>query len=196
MRRIAIIGTAGAGKSLLAASLASLLDAPHVELDALYWLPGWRPRPFDLFQRRVRETVMDERWIVAGNYLHVSDLVWRRADTLIWLDYSLPLVMTRLLRRTVRRVATGEELWGTGNRETLAAALGRGSILRYAWRTHARNRERFEAQLAEPAMAHLEMLRFRSPHALRRWLDERAATPDTVLTSPPPPAGRLEGSAR
>ena len=45
------------------------------------------------------------------------------ADTLVWLDLPLPLVMGRLLRRTVKRAVTREELWGTGNRETLSNAF-------------------------------------------------------------------------
>jgi hypothetical protein len=52
--------------------------------------------------------------------------------------------MWRLLRRTIRRALTREDLWGTGNRETLGNAFfSRQSILLYALRTHRRNRDRF-----------------------------------------------------
>ena len=52
---------------------------------------------------------------MAGNYRNLRDSTWGRADTVVWLDYPLPLIMGRLLRRTVRRIVTQEELW-RGNR--------------------------------------------------------------------------------
>lgn len=54
---------------------------------------------------------------MAGNYGRVRDLLWPRADTIVWLDYAFPLVLGRLTARTVRRAVTGEILWN-GNRET------------------------------------------------------------------------------
>ena len=45
----------------------------------------------------------------------------------------IPLVMSRLLRRTVKRIATRENLWGTGNRETIANSFfSRDSIIQEA----------------------------------------------------------------
>lgn len=41
MRKILIIGSAGAGKSVLSVRLAGLLQLPVLHLDALHWLPGW-----------------------------------------------------------------------------------------------------------------------------------------------------------
>jgi len=84
---------------------------------------------------------------VVGNYGQVRDLVWPAADTLIWLDLPFPLVMWRLVRRTLGRVLSGQDLWGTGNRETFRNAfLSRDSILLWAIKTHGRNRERFAAE--------------------------------------------------
>ena len=144
MRRVTVFGTTGSGKSWLAERLAGQAGLRVVELDALYWGPNWQPAPLELFRHRVERETVGDGWIVVGNYAQVRDLVWRPADTLIWLDLSLPLVMARLVRRTVKRVATGEELWGTGNRETIANSFfSRDSILLWALKTHRLNRERF-----------------------------------------------------
>ena len=89
-----------------------------IELDALFWGRDWQPAPLELFRHRVERETRDDGWIVVGNYGQVRDLVWRAADTLVWLDLPLPLVMWRLMRRTVQRAVTKEELWGTGNRES------------------------------------------------------------------------------
>ena len=100
----------------------------------------------------------------------MRDLVWRPADTLIWLDLPLPLVMWRLLRRTVRRVATQEELWGTGNRESLRNAFfSRNSILLWALKTHHRNRERFAIE-CEVLAREKQVVRLRSVREVERFV--------------------------
>ena len=144
MRRVTVFGTTGSGKSWLAERLAGQAGLRVIELDALYWGRNWQPAPLELFRHRVERETVGDGWIVVGNYAQVRDLVWRPADTLIWLDLPLPLVMSRLVRRTVKRVATGEDLWGTGNRETIASSFfSRDSILLWALKTHRLNRERF-----------------------------------------------------
>ena len=144
MQRVVVFGTTGSGKSVLAERLAARTGLRVIELDALFWGRDWQPAPVDLFRHRVERETSEVGWIVVGNYGQVRDLVWRPADTLIWLDLPMPLVMWRLLRRTVRRVATREELWGTGNSESVRQAFfSRESILLWALRTHRRNRQRF-----------------------------------------------------
>jgi len=152
MQRVVILGTTGSGKSWLAARLAARLDSRIVELDALYWGPDWQPAPFELFRYRVECETRDGDWIVVGNYSQVRDLVWHEADTLVWLDLPLGVVMTQLLSRTVQRIATAEDLWGTGNRETVRKSFfSRDSILLWAFKTHRRNRARFAAEFARLA---------------------------------------------
>jgi adenylate kinase family enzyme len=144
MQRVVVFGTTGSGKSWVAERLAARTGLRLIELDALFWGKDWQPAPLDLFRYRVENEIRDGGWIVAGIYGQVRDLTWRAADTLIWLDLPLPVVLWRLLRRTLRRIATGENLWGTGNRETWRNAFfSRDSILLYAMKTHRRNRERF-----------------------------------------------------
>ena len=147
MRRVVVIGTTGSGKSRLAERLAEQTGLRVIELDALFWGRDWQPAPIDLFRHRVERETRDDGWIVVGNYGQVRDLVWRQADTLIWLDLPFALVMGRLLRRTIGRVIGRQELWGTGNRETFRNAfLSRQSILLWALTTHRRNRQRFTVE--------------------------------------------------
>src|SRR5262245_13696918 len=95
-QRIVIVGTTGSGKSTLARHLADRLNLSHIELDALYWGPNWIPCPEDDFRARVKDASAEERWVVDGNYNAVRNLVWPSADTVIWLDYSLSLILWRL----------------------------------------------------------------------------------------------------
>src|SRR5262245_66425581 len=116
MRRVVVVGTSGAGKTTLARALAVRLGVPHVELDALDHQPGWTPAPTERFRAEVADRLQGDGWVVDGNYARVQDVVWPRADAVVWLDLGRPLVMWRIVGRTLRRVIRGEELWN-GNRE-------------------------------------------------------------------------------
>src|ERR1700682_388109 len=101
---IVVVGTTGSGKTTCASLLAQKLAIPHVELDALFWDANWTSAPAPEFRARVTQALQGECWIVDGNYSKVRDLIWQRATTVVWLDYSLWTIMIRLLRRTVARI--------------------------------------------------------------------------------------------
>ncbi|MBN1955576.1 MAG: adenylate kinase [Anaerolineae bacterium] len=169
-QRYVVVGTSGSGKTTLAREISVALDIPHVELDALHWGPDWTPVPFDVFRARTAEALSGEAWSVDGNYSKVRGLVWGRADTLVWLDYPLPIVLARVVRRTVSRSLTGEELW-SGNRESLRRALfDRDSILLWVLQTYWRRRQEYPILLAQPEYVHLGVVCLRSPRAARAWL--------------------------
>ena len=88
-RRAAVVGTSGSGKTTLATSLAQRLGLAHVELDSLYWGPDWTPAPRERFREQVARALSGEAWTTDGNYGAVRDIVWARADTVVWLDLSL-----------------------------------------------------------------------------------------------------------
>jgi len=110
MRRVSVVGTTGSGKTIFARDLAGALDAERIELDMLYWGPNWTERPIEIFMRETDAATARERWVADGNYSKVRPIVWRRADTLVWLDYPFPFVLFRLLRRIFYRSFAGEEI--------------------------------------------------------------------------------------
>ena len=140
--RIAIIGTTGSEKTVLAHRLAHALDLHHIELDALYWGPDSQERPPEEFRSKVDVQTQNQRWVTDGNYQMVSDLVWERATHLIWLNYSFPLVMWRLVSRTLFRAVARAPVF-SGNRESLSMAFSRDSILLWGLTTHGPNRKRY-----------------------------------------------------
>ncbi|MCK4314185.1 MAG: adenylate kinase [Anaerolineae bacterium] len=142
-QRIVVVGTSGSGKTTTAGQIAQRLGITHVELDAIHWEPDWTMAPLDVFRERTAQALSGDVWVVDGNYSKVRDIVWSRADTVVWLDYTLPVIMWQLVRRTLRRSLTREELWG-GNRESLRMALfSRESILLWALQTYRRRRREY-----------------------------------------------------
>jgi hypothetical protein len=169
MKRINVVGTSCSGKTTLARSVAKRLGLPHVELDALFWDRGWTPVPAPLFRSRVAGAVDGDAWVIDGGYSPIRDLIWSRADTVVWLDYPMPVVLGRWATRTVRRIRSQEEFWpGTGNRESLRNALRPSGLLWWILRTHHRRRRSMAAGLlARPEIAGI---RLRSPAEAQRWL--------------------------
>lgn len=170
MQRIAVVGTTGSGKTTLARRLATALELPHVELDSLQWGPEWTPAETDAFREGVTRALAGDRWVVDGNYGAVRDLIWSRADTVVWLDYSVGTVLRRLILRTARRVLRREVLWN-GNRERFWVQFAsRDSIFLWMFRTHWRRRETYPALLDMPQHRHLRVVRLYAPWEADAWL--------------------------
>lgn len=172
MQRVSVVGSSGSGKTTLAQALAARLDAPHVELDAIFHQPGWTPLPDEDFRHRVGDATAGGRWVVDGNYSAVRPIVWGRADTVVFLDLPRWRVMARLVPRSIRRSLTGEELWN-GNREDwrfLRTLRAEDNLLVWSWQRHRRQRERYLAAVVEPRWAHLRFVRLTSPGEVDRWL--------------------------
>lgn len=177
MNRVAVIGVSGSGKTTLAGILAKRLDLPHVELDALHHGPDWTEASAEELKAAVLAALEGcvEGWVVDGNYHgKIGDLVVERADTVIWLDPPLPLIVARLARRTAGRIISRTELWN-GNRETIRNTLfSRDSLLAYAVKSHGRHRRLQPERLArlDARLAHLG-----SAGEVKRWLESLRTQP-------------------
>lgn len=173
-RRVVVLGVTGSGKTTAAAAITRLIDAKHIELDGLYHGPNWTPPDPAVFRERVQAAIDgDDRWVTDGGYASlVWDVTWVCADTIVWLDYPVWLSIVRLFRRTMRRVATREELWN-GNRESLRDHFAsKDSLFLWAFKSHKKYQESYPAYFARPELAHVRVLRFKSPRALDAWLHE------------------------
>lgn len=172
--RIAVVGSTGSGKSTLASQLASQLDANHVELDALYWKPNWEEEEPNRFRQSVAKVAQQDSWILDGNYRRVRDLIWKRATTIIWLDYSMPVCLGRLLRRSVRRAWNQELLWGTNRESFRLTFFTRESVIRWLIESHPKVRCAIADDLASDAYAPLHSLRLKTPRQTEDFLSQLA----------------------
>ena len=169
-RRVNVVGTSASGKSTFAGALAARLAVPHVELDALHWEQGWTEAPAAVLRERVTRATDGDGWVVDGNYSAVRDVVWARAQAVVWLDFPLHTVLWRYVTRTQRRIRSGEEIWaGTGNRERLTMHLAsRDSLLWWILSTYRRRRREYPPLLA--ANPRLVAVRLRSAREADAWL--------------------------
>lgn len=172
------MGCSGSGKTTLARSLASTLGVPHIELDAIFHQPGWTPLDDDTFRVRVEQAADAPGWVVDGNYSIVQDVVWQRADTVVWFDLSFAVVMARTIRRTVRRVFTRQELWN-GNREPWSNLFSwdpEKSIIAWSATRHRVYRQRYDEAERDPRWAGLDFVRLRSQREVEAFLAEVTIT--------------------
>lgn len=163
--RIAVIGCSGSGKSTLAAALAARLGLPYVATDGVFWTGDWRPVPHEESRACLGAATARPAWVTDGNFDGDRDLLWARAELVVWLDLPLAVVLARVLRRNLRWWAGRERVWG-GQRMTLAKALGGA---RHALASHGLKRRTYPGWLAELGGA--QVVRIGSAKALARWLE-------------------------
>ncbi|MCC6237352.1 MAG: hypothetical protein IT299_07240 [Dehalococcoidia bacterium] len=175
LERILVIGNTGSGKSTLAEELARRLGLAFVELDALFWLPGWTEPEPEAFRAKVRAAIDGEHWVTAGNYTsRTEDITWPLAQVAIHLDLGLARSVWRVTRRAWQRSRSGELLWGT-NTESFAKHLklwsGKDSLINWAVTAHLTRRAGMLGRRHDPRWAHIDFVRLRSPREVERWLE-------------------------
>ena len=171
MRRVSVVGNSGSGKTTVAAQLAARLGVPHIELDAIRHQPNWEELPDDEFRSRVAALTEADGWVVDGNYGAVRDLVWSRADTVVWLDLPRLVVARRIVTRSVGRVLRRSELWN-GNRETWRNLVTRDpneSAIRAVVAEPRPQPRALRRRVHDPTNAHLRFVRLTSTRAAKIW---------------------------
>ena len=102
MRRVAIIGPSGAGKTTLALELGTKLGIELLELDRLFWRPGWVGVPLEECERIQQTAFVRDRWILDSASPRALRARLEAADTIVFLDLPPLLCAVRALLRRVR----------------------------------------------------------------------------------------------
>ena len=172
LSRVIVVGSSGSGRTTLARGISQALGSPHIELDAIRPGPNWTEPPDAIFREKVGDATQEDIWVVDGNYSIARDVLWPKATTLIYLDYSVGVIMRRLIARTLRRNIKREVLWN-GNKENILdnfKIFSNESMIAYLLKNHWRHRRDFTRLFEHPDYAHVQKLRFRTPRATEEWL--------------------------
>ena len=168
-QRVLVAGASGAGKTTLARLIAERWHLPHTELDGLHWHSGWIPNPD--FASDVHRLAEGEHWVTEFQYGDARPILAARAELLVYLAFPRALVMSRVIRRTVRRRRSAERLWDTDNREPPLRTIltDNDHIIRWAWKSI----DRYAEVVAETRQSHpaLQIVTLRSPRKAARWLE-------------------------
>ena len=172
MERVIVIGTSCSGKTTFASKLAQILNYPHIQIDEHHWLDGWVERPAKELREIVQGYVSQSNWVLDGNYSKLRDITWKNATTIIWLNYSFPVVFNRAFKRTIKRVFFKEKLY-SGNREILKRAFfSKDSILLWVLKTYWRRKKRYRSIFETLSFNKMEMIEFSTPKAAQTYLDK------------------------
>ncbi len=180
MERIVVVGSSGSGKTTFARRLATALGVPHLEMDSVFHRHGLADEAHDEFLPTLDEFTDAARWVVDGNYTShgTRDVVWPKADTFVWLDLPRRTAMSRVVRRTLRRVLTREEIW-PGVREPFSNLYRLDplrNIVVWTWTRHAHVREKYEQALTDGSWEHATVHRLRSEAEVKAYLGSFEST--------------------
>ena len=165
MKRIAIIGPGGAGKSTLARQIGGRLGLPVIHLDAHYWGAGWIEPPKDVWEQRVRGLAGGETWIMDGNYGGTMELRLAAADTIIFLDLPPLLCLWRVGARRLRYRGRTRPDMGPGCPERLTWVF-----LKYVWNYRRDRRPGILGRMDRYAEGR-RIVHLQTPGQIRRFLD-------------------------
>lgn len=124
------------GKTTLACTLSRILAIPHIELDSLFWKKNWQIEERHKFREKVARVVEQSTWVIDGNFSIVRDIIWKYADTIIWLNYPFPLVFIQALARSIKRIVTRKKLFSDNVESFRQTFFSKNSILYWILVSH------------------------------------------------------------
>lgn len=167
MKRVAVFGNAGGGKSTLAKTLANITGLPLHPVDSVKYRPGGEEVPHAEYLEIHAELLRNERWIIDGFGCVAS--AWERfaaADTLVYVDLPLAIHYLWVTKRFIKGMLVNPEGWPANSpmwRSTLAG-------YRVIPLCHRHMTPKYRQLVAEAA-ASKRVHHLRSPRQIRTFVD-------------------------
>jgi adenylate kinase family enzyme len=167
MKRVAVFGNAGAGKSTLARRLAELTRLPLYPLDLIEFRAGGGKVSHDEYLERHADLLRQDAWIIDGFGSVAS--AWERfarADTLVYID--LPLITHHwwVTKRLLKGLFANPQGWPE-NSPIWSSTMSSYKVL---WLCHFRLTPKYR-ELVAGVSASKRVHHLRSPAEMRKFLD-------------------------
>ncbi len=167
MKRVLVLGQAGAGKSHFAVALGAITGLPVFHMDKVHWQPGWQERDRAEKSRLVHEIMSGDEWILEGGLSATCPEPMARADTAIWLDLPLGVRARRILGR--RWQYRGG--WTRPDLPDNCPERLHPAFLQFIWRTRHSAREKVAQALADaPHLDVHHILSAKGANTLLDWI--------------------------
>lgn len=167
MKRVAVFGNAGGGKSTLARRLAELTRLPLYPLDRIQFRAGGGEVPHDEYLHAHSDLLRREEWIIDGFGCVAS--AWERfsaADTLIHVDLPLLTHYGWVTKRLIKGLFVAPEGWPENSPMWKSTTNG----YRVIWRCHRHLTPRYRYLVADAA-ASKRVHQFRSAAQIQFFLE-------------------------
>ena len=105
MKKILVIGSPGAGKSVFARKLRDVSGLPLYYLDRLFHRADKTTVSREEFDAELEKILETDRWIIDGNYLRTMEMRLQQCDTVFFLD----LPVSDCLEGAASRIGTARE---------------------------------------------------------------------------------------
>lgn len=112
--RVAIIGSAGSGKTTFAKTLGKLLDRQPTHLDKILWGENWTELTNEQHVQILEPIVNAPTWIIDGMWSKTLDMRYKNATLVVFLDYKPALCAWRAFWRSVKHGGKQRDDLATG----------------------------------------------------------------------------------
>lgn len=166
MRRVAVFGNAGGGKSTLARRLAEITGLPLHVIDKIQYRPGGEKVPHERYLEAHADLLRQEAWIIDGFGCVAS--AWERfaaADTLVHVDLPLAVHHWWVTKRLITGIFADPEGWPAGS-PIWSSSVSSYKVL---WRCHRWLTPRYRQFVAEASSKRVHHLR--SPRDIREFVE-------------------------
>lgn len=165
VRRVAIVGPGGAGKSTFARRLAERTGLPVIHLDHHFWQPGWVQTERDAWREKQAALLAGDDWIVDGNYGGTLDERLLRADTVIVIARRPSACVASAIWRTTKNHGKAVQAPGCPERYQL-------DFYRWIWNYPSDSRPRLDDAIRRHP--HLTVVELTTRAETNRFLQEVA----------------------
>ena len=166
MKRILIIGNAGAGKTTFSKKLAARLGLPLIHLDRLFWRGQWEHLSREEFDDALQAELEKPQWIIDGNFSRTLPHRLRYADTVFYLDIPTLTCLWGLTKRVFTNYGKTRDDMGGNCPEYFdkqKPALYKGAL-----GFNKRNRKKYYEMLAASGK---QLIIFKSRRQVKKYLE-------------------------